>query len=147
MFKKILKLLTQCFNLTLIQKLVDKLREMDKNKEQELSTTTPRIINQQHPKFPNYSEITCEVKCIANFIGLFEHLAYAFHSQRNARYSSNTLILIFKYVVSICDFFVPKLGKHTVNMYIKKVLGKVLNTMCERITGEGIFNEGREREL
>lgn len=32
MFKKILKLLTQCFNLTLIQKLVDKLREMDKTK-------------------------------------------------------------------------------------------------------------------
>ena len=101
-------------------------------------------MNQQQ-KFPNYSEITCEVKCIANFLGLFKHLAYAFHSQRNARYSSNTLILIFKYVVSICDYFVPKLGKHTVNMYIKKVLGKVLNTMCERITGENIFNEGRER--
>jgi hypothetical protein len=28
MFRKILKLLTQCFNITLIQKLVDKLREM-----------------------------------------------------------------------------------------------------------------------
>ena len=32
MFKKILKLLTQCFNITLIQKLVDKLREMDRSK-------------------------------------------------------------------------------------------------------------------
>lgn len=32
MFRKILKLLTQCFNITLIQKLVDKLREMEKTK-------------------------------------------------------------------------------------------------------------------
>ena len=103
---------------------------MDKNKEQELSNTAPRIINQPTQKYPNYSEITCEVKCIANFLGLFKHLAYAFHSQRSSKYASNTLILIFKYVVSICDYFTPKLGKHTVNVYIKKVLGKVLNTMC-----------------
>lgn len=34
MFKKILKLLTQCFNITLIQKLVDKLREIQRIKEQ-----------------------------------------------------------------------------------------------------------------
>ena len=32
MFRKILKLLTQCFNITLIQKLGDKLREMEKSK-------------------------------------------------------------------------------------------------------------------
>ena len=32
MFKKILKLLTQCFNITLIQKLVDKLREIQRIK-------------------------------------------------------------------------------------------------------------------
>ena len=144
MFKKILKLLTQCFNITLIQKLVDKLREMDKNKEQENPNMMngARLMSQNQQKFPNYSEITCEVKCFANFLGLFQHLAYAFHSHRSSSYAFNSLLLIFKYIVSISDYFIPKLGKHAVSMHIKRVLAKVLNTMCEKISGETIFNDG-----
>lgn len=87
------------------------------------------------------------MKCIANFLGLFQHLAFAFHSHRSNNYAANTLILIFKYIVSISDYFIPKLGKHTVMVYIKSVLAKVLNTMCEKISGENIFNDGSEREL
>ena len=88
------------------------------------------------------------MKCIANFLGLFQHLAYAFHCHRSNNYAANTLILIFKYIVSISEYFIPKLGKHTVMVYIKSVLAKVFNKMCEKISGESIFNDGsNEREL
>lgn len=58
MFRKILKLLTQCFNITLIQKLVDKLREMEKTKETEAANQSKALPAQQSPKHLNYSEIT-----------------------------------------------------------------------------------------
>jgi hypothetical protein len=54
MFRKILKLLTQCFNITLIQKLVDKLREMEKTKEMEAANQT-KALPQQNTKHLNYS--------------------------------------------------------------------------------------------
>lgn len=57
MFRKILKLLTQCFNITLIQKLVDKLREMEKTKELEAANQT-KALPQQNTKHLNFSEIT-----------------------------------------------------------------------------------------
>jgi hypothetical protein len=135
MFRKILKLLTQCFNITLIQKLVEKLREMDKNKEPDITINAARTYPPPAVRYPNFSEITCEVRCIANFLGLFQYLSYAFHNHRTSSYAINTLILIFKYIVSISEFFVPKLGKHTATAYIKTVLAKVLNTMCEKISG------------
>lgn len=58
MFRKILKLLTQCFNITLIQKLVDKLREMEKTKETEAANQSKALPANHSPKHLNYSEIT-----------------------------------------------------------------------------------------
>jgi hypothetical protein len=146
MFRKILKLLTQCFNITLIQKLVDKLREMEKTKELEAANQT-KALPQQNTKHLNYSEITLETKCIANFLALFQHLAYAYHNHRSANYTVNSIILIFKYVGNICNYFTPKLGRHTVRTHIKTTLARVLNTMCEKLSGESIFVDGQEREL
>ena len=148
MFRKILKLLTQCFNITLIQKLVDKLREMEKTKETEqTSQNKPVPATQPSTKHLNYSEITLETKCIASFLALFQHLAYAYHNHRSSNYTVNSIILIFKYVGNICNYFTPKLGKHTIKMHIKTTLARVLNTMCEKLSGESIFVEGQEREL
>lgn len=102
---------------------------------------------QQNTKHLNYSEITLETKCIANFLALFQHLAYAYHNHRSANYTVNSIILIFKYVGNICNYFTPKLGKHTVRTHIKTTLARVLNTMCEKLSGESIFVDGQEREL
>lgn len=49
-FRKILKLLTQCFNNALIIKLLNHLSEIDKAKELELSSGTTRTMN--------YAELT-----------------------------------------------------------------------------------------
>lgn len=87
----------------------------------------------------NFSEITNEVKCIANFLGLFQHLAYAYHNHRSQNYTVNSIIIIFKYITNISKFFTPKLGRHTITVYIKKTLAKVFNTMCEKLSGEAIF--------
>jgi peptidyl-prolyl cis-trans isomerase D len=95
----------------------------------------------------HYSEITQETKCIANFLALFQHLAYAYHNHRSANYTVNSIILIFKYVGNICNYFTPKLGRHTVRIHIKTTLARVLNTMCEKLSGESIFVDGQEREL
>jgi hypothetical protein len=90
---------------------------------------------QQTVKHLNYSEITLEIKCIANFLGLFQHLAYAYYNHRTNNYTVNSIILIFKYIASISNFFTPKLGKFTVKTYVKRTLAKVLNTMCEKLSG------------
>ena len=82
------------------------------------------------------------MKCIANFLGLFEHLGYAYYNHRSHSFTINSIILIFKYIISISDYFIPKLGKHTVKIYIKKTLARVMNTLCEKISGEYIFVDG-----
>lgn len=87
------------------------------------------------------------MKCIANFLGLFEHLGYAYYNHRSHSFTINSIILIFKYIISISDYFIPKLGNHTVKIYIKKTLARVMNTLCEKISGEYIFVDGVERDL
>ena len=108
-----------------------------------MNSIAPKLMNQGNQKPPNYSEITCEVKCIANFLGLFEHLGYAYYNHRSHSFTINSIFLIFKYIISISDFFIPKLGRYTVKMYIKKTLTRVMNTLCEKISGEHIFAEDR----
>lgn len=85
------------------------------------------------------------MKCIANFLGLFEHLGYAYFNHKSPTFAINSIIVIFKFIISICDYFIPKLGRHTIKIYIKKTLAKVMNTLCEKISGDYIFIEGIER--
>ena len=87
--------------------------------------------------------MTLETNCIAKFLGLFQHLAYAYHNHRSANYTLNSLTLIFKYVSNICNYFTNKLGRHTIRTHIKTTLAKVLNTMCEKLSGEAIFEQGQ----
>lgn len=90
-------------------------------------------------KYLNYSEITLELKCISNFTGLFQHLAYAFYNNRAPNSAFIYVLQVFKCVCNISNCFTPKLGKHTVNTYIKKTLAKVLSTMSEKFSGENVF--------
>lgn len=116
---------------------------MEKTKESEAANQSKPLPTQTAPKHLNYSEITLETKCIANFLALFQHLAYAYHNHRSSNYTVNSIILIFKYVGNICNYFTPKLGKHTIKMQIKTTLARVLNTMCEKLSGESIFVDGQ----
>jgi hypothetical protein len=138
-FRKILKLLTQCFNNALIIKLVNHLSEIEKAKEAELAnpnTTRPM----------NYAELTHEVKCISSLLGLFQHLSFAYQST-SPKHTVNSIQQIMSHTSVISRYFTPKLGRHTIKILMKENLAKLVNTMSPWFSIENLFGDVKKGYL
>jgi hypothetical protein len=48
-------------------------------------------------------------------------------------------------VGNIGNYFTPKLGKYAIQQTIKTTLARVLNTMCEKLSGDAIFIDNQDR--
>lgn len=137
-FRKILKLLTQCFNNALITKLLNHLTEIDKAKQAEMAnpTITHNI---------NYAYLMHEAKCISSLLGLFQYLSFAFQST-TPKHTVNSILAIMNYTSGICKYYAPKLGKHTIKVLMKENLAKLVNTMSPWFSIENLFGDANVRK-
>lgn len=134
-FRKILKLLTQCFNNALIIKLLNHLSEIEKAKDSELTSGVVRAMN--------YAELTHEAKCISSLLGLFQHLSFAYQST-SPKHTINSIQQIMSHTIVISRYFAPKLGRHTIKILFKENLAKLINTMSPWFSVENLFGDAKK---
>lgn len=134
-FRKILKLLTQCFNNALIIKLLNHLSEIEKAKEAELTTGATRTMN--------YAELTHEAKCISSLLGLFQYLSFAYQST-SPKHTINSIEKIMQHTTVISRYFAPKLGRQTIKILFKENLAKLVNTMSPWFSVENLFGDAKK---
>lgn len=115
--KKILKLLTQCFNKALSDKLLAHLNEINQ-----------RFLQEQR----SYNDTMTLCKCISGLLSLFEHLSYAYQTASQP-YPRTSLEKILKSIIVIENELGPKIGHYHISQLTRKPLLKFINIMSSHV--------------
>lgn len=115
--KQILKLLTQCFNKALSDKLLAHLGEINQ-----------KFLQEQR----SYNENITLCKCISGLLSLFEYLSYAYQTASQP-YPRQSLEKIMRSIILIENELAPKIGRYTICQLTRKPLMKFINIMSSHV--------------